>query len=183
MELINSQIDKIEDLLAKLDEVIDNARSVPFSAKISIEKEALYSVIDDIRGTVYDMRKGLPSEINQARRVLHDRDNHLSDARSKAEMIIKAAESEAHRILNEHDLVVHAKKMAAQIEEEAKANEREYMVHAAEYAVDILDQMDKLMQNTLNEQLKRANDIENFYSGVLADIQDNRSSVKNQISK
>jgi len=178
MELINSQIDKIEDLLAKMDEVIDLARSVPFSSKVSVEKEALFSVIDDIRGTVYDMRKGLPSEINQARRVLHDRDSHLQDARSRAEMIIKAAENEAHKILNEHELTKAAKQLANQIEDDSKKIATNFKVQAAEYVIGIFDDMDKLFEDTLNEHLSKAREIENFYNAVLNEIHANRQSIK-----
>ena len=38
MELITSQIEKIEDLLAKMDEIIDTARSAPFSANVKIDR-------------------------------------------------------------------------------------------------------------------------------------------------
>jgi chromosome segregation ATPase len=183
MELINSQIDKIEDLLSKMDEVIDNARSVPFSAKVSIEKDALFSVIDDIRGTVYEMRKGLPSEINQARRVLHDRDSHLSEARKEAERLIKAAESEANKILNEHDLTVQAKQLAAQIEEDARKNSTQSIASAAAYIVDMFDEADEKMQNLLKEQLHKSQDIENFYSSILVDIHDSRASIRAQVNR
>jgi len=178
MELISAQIDKIEDMLAKLDEVIDLARSVPFSGKISVEKDALYSIIDDIRGTVYDMRKGLPSEMNQARRVMHDRDNIVSDARHKAEMMIKAAEAEATRVLDEHDLTAQAKTIAAQIEEDAKEQAAEFKINAANYIIGMFDDIDNLVEKTLQEQVEKAREIENFYNSILAEIHVSRSSIK-----
>ena len=178
MELIHQQIDRIEDLLSKMDEAIDLARSVPFSNKVSIEKEALYGIIDDIRGNVYDMRKGLPSEINQARRVLVDKDHHIDEARHRAEMMIKAAENEAHRILDEHDLTVHAKHLAAQIVEDAKKEATDFKIQAGEYIINIFNEMEGLFEENLKEHLIKAREVENFYGNVLAEIQANRQSIK-----
>ena len=178
MELISSQIDKIEDLLSRMDEVIDLARSVPFSGKISVEKDALYSVIDDIRGTIYDMRKGLPSEMNQARRVMSDRDNIVSEARHKAEMMIKAAESEANRILNEHDLTQQAKLHALKLEETAKEQVADFKLNAAQYVIGIFDDLDDLLEKTLEEHMSKAREVENFYSSVLAEIHDSRNTIR-----
>jgi len=181
MELISSQIDKIEDMLAKLDEVIDLARGVPFSNKVSVEKDALYSVIDDIRGTVYDMRKGLPSEMNQARRVMHDRDNIVSDAKHRAEMTIKAAEEAAEKMINDHDITIQAKTLAAQIEEEAKQKAEEFKVSAANFIIEIFDDLDHLVDKTLQEQIEKAREIESFYDDVLTDIHNSRNSIKGRL--
>jgi len=178
MDLISAQIDKIDDMLAKLDEVIDLARSVPFSGKISVEKDALYSIIDDIRGTVYDMRKGMPSEMNQARRVMHDRDNIVSDARHRAEMIIKAAEAEADRALNEHDITQQARQLATQIEDDAKKHATNFKVNAAEYIIGIFDDLDDLLEKTLEEHMGKAREVENFYNSILTEIHANRSSIR-----
>ena len=178
MELITSQIDKIEDLLAKMDETIDASRAVPFSAKISIEKEALFSVIDDIRAIVYDMRKGLPSEINQARRVLHDKDAHIGDARTKAEMIIKAAENEARKMLNEHEITLNAKALAAELTTEAKQEVEDFKISAAGYVEGIFNDLDDLLRTTLDDHTRKAREVEDFYNNILAELYHNRLAVK-----
>lgn len=178
MEFIYSQIDRIEDLLAKMDEVIDLARSVPFSSKISIEKDALYSVIDDVRAIVYDMRKGLPVEINNARKALSERDKLDSDARSKADMILKAAESEANKMLNEHDITLQAKQEAGQIEETAHREAREFKIAAGQYVKDVLEDLDEMLRKTLEEQLSKSREMEEYYSTVIEELYHNRKSIR-----
>jgi len=178
MELVVAQIDKIEDLLAKMDEIIDSARSVPFSAKISIEREALFGVIDEVRAITYDMRKGLPAEINQARRVLLDKDSHLSEARGKAEMIIKAAEAEANKMIDEHEITVQAKLVAAEIKDDANKEANDFKISAAHYVESIFGDLDELLSTTLENQVQRADEMERFYRGVLEELHHNRSAIR-----
>ena len=178
MELITSHIDKIEDLLAKMDETIDSSRAVPFSAKISIEKEALFSVIDDIRAIVYDMRKGMPTEIREAITVIRNKDAHISEARSKAEMIIKAAENEARKMLNEHEITMTAKAFAAEITADAKQEVEDFKVSAAGYVEGIFNDLDDLLRTTLDDHTRKAREVEDFYNNILSELYHNRMAVK-----
>ncbi|MCL2170366.1 MAG: hypothetical protein FWB74_10135 [Defluviitaleaceae bacterium] len=178
MELISTQLEKIEDMLSRLDEIIDVAKNVPFSGKISIEKNAVFDVIDDIRGTIHDMRKGLPSEMNQAKRVMHDRDTIVSEAKHRAEMMIKAAETEVNKLLNEHDITYQAKENAQRIEDEAREHAKESLVSAGNYIIDYFDDASELLEKTLEEHLAKARELENFYNNILTDFQEARSSVR-----
>ena len=183
MELITSHIDKIEDLLMKMDEVVDSARSVPFSNKVSLEKDELFSVIDEIRAIVYDMRKGLPHEINQARRVLGDKDNHISEARSKAEMIIKSAQSEATKMLGENQITIQAKLAAAEIAEDAKKEINDFRVSAAQYVDGVFKDLDEMMRAALEDYMVKSREIEGFYKDIMAELHHNRKEIRVDVDK
>lgn len=183
MELITSHIDKIEDLLMKMDEVVDTARSVPFSNKVSLEKDALFSVIDEIRAIVYDMRKGLPHEISQARRVLGDKDNHISEARSKAEMIIKAAQSEASKMLSEHQITVQAKLAAEEVTDDARKEINDFKLSAAQYVDGIFKDLDEMMRAALRDYLAKSREIEEFYKDIMSEIYHNRKEIRIDVEK
>ena len=178
MELITSYIDKIEDLLMKMDEVIDTSRSVPFSNKVSLEKDALFSVIDEIRAIVYDMRKGLPHEISQARRVLGDKDNHISEARSKAELIIKSAQSEANKMLSENQITIQAKLAAQEITEEAKREISEFKISAAQYVDGVFQDLDGMMRAAMEDYMIKTREIEGFYKDIIAELYHNRKEIR-----
>jgi len=178
MELITSHIDKIEDLLMKMDEVIDTSRSVPFSNKVSLEKDALFSVIDEIRAIVYDMRKGLPHEISQARRVLGDKDNHISEARSKAEMIIKSAQAEANKMLGENQITVQAKLAAAEITEDARREINDFKISAAQYVDGVFKDLDEMMRAAMEDYLIKTREIEGFYKDIIAELYHNRKEIR-----
>jgi len=177
MELISSQIDRIEDTLSEMDGVIDSARAVPFSGKISLEKESLFHLIDDIRGIVHEMRKGLPAEINQARRLLNDKDNQISEARTKAEMMLRAAEDQAAQLVDEHEITVQANQVAAKIKEDAERETHEFKMSAAQYVDSIFGELDDLLQNNFEKQQQKAKEMEDFYKAVLEEVQHNRQSL------
>lgn len=177
MELISSQIDRIEDILSEMDGVIDGARAVPFSGKISLEKDSLYSLIDDVRGIVHEMRKGLPAEINQARRLLNDKDNQISEARTKAEMMLRAAEEQATQMVDEHEVTMHAKQIAAKMMEDTEKETHEFKVSAAQYVDSIFGDLDELLQSNLESQIEKAREMEKFYRDVLAEVQHNRQTL------
>ena len=178
MELITSHIDKIEDLLMKMDEVVDTAKSVPFSNKVSLEKDALFSVIDDIRAIVYDMRKGLPHEISQARRVLGDKDNHISEARSKAEMIIKAAQSEANKMVADNQITIEAKHAAAEITEDAKKEINDFKLSAAQYVDGVFKDLDDMMRAAMEDYMVKSREIEGFYKDIMTELYHNRKEIR-----
>jgi len=178
MELMTVHIDKIEDLLGKMDEIIDTARSAPFSSKISIEKEVLFSVIDEIRAVAYDMRKGLPSELNQARRVLSDKDSHLTEARSKAEMIIKAAQAEAGKMISEHEITVQAKLAASEIADEANRETNNFKISAAQYVDGIFSDLDHLLKGILTDHMQKSKEAEDFYRNILDELYQNRREIR-----
>ena len=178
MELITSHIDKIEDLLMKMDEVVDTARSVPFSNKVSLEKDSLFSIIDEIRAIVYDMRKGLPHEISQARRVLGDKDNHISEARSKAENIIKAAHSEAHKMVSEHQITIQAKLAAQEISEDARREINDFKLSAAQYVDGVFKDLDEMIRATMDDYMAKSREIEGFYKDIIAELYHNRKEIR-----
>jgi DNA anti-recombination protein RmuC len=178
MELITSQIDRIEDLLARLDETVDSARSMPFSTKVNVEKEALFGVIDEIRAIVYEMRKGLPSEINQARRVLHDKDSHISEARTRAEMIIKAAETQANEMTSAHEITQQAKQAAAEIMEETNKEVSDFKLSAAQYVDGIFGDLDDTLRATLESQMQKTKEVEDFYRNILEELYVSRKSIR-----
>jgi len=183
MELITSHIDNIEDLLMKMDEVVDSARSAPFSAKISVEKEALLDVIDEMRAIVYEMRKSLPHEINQARRVLGDKDNHIREARSTAEMMIKAAQTEAAKQLSEHEVTVAAKIAAAEIRESANKEIREFRLSAAQHVDGMFHDLDGLMRAAMEDYTRKSREVEEFFKEIMRELHQNRIEIRTSSEK
>jgi len=93
-------------------------------------------------------------------------------------MMIKAAESEATKILNEHDITAQAKEMALQIEDDARKQAADFKVNAAEYIIGIFDDLDDLLEKTLEEQISKAREVENFYNNILAEIHVSRNSIR-----
>ena len=177
MELINSQIDKIEDALSDMDEIIVGAKGIPFSGKINVDKESLFHLIDIVRGITVEMRKGLPSEINQAKRLINDKDNHLNEARAKAEMMLRAAEGQAAQMVDEHEITLHAKQVADKLSKEAEEEIRQFKMSAADYIDGVFGDLTALLHDSLEKQQQKTKDLEDFYNNLLEDVQRNRQTI------
>ena len=87
-------MNSIFDLLDELEDMLDSAPTKAFSKKISIDRDALFELIGDIR-------LSLPVEIKQAQRIADNCDKIINDANNKAQSIIKDAEEKCERLISE----------------------------------------------------------------------------------
>ena len=101
---------EIEDMLASIDEILEQAKSVPFSDKVMVERNEIMEITKEIR-----LR--LPTEIEQSKWVLEEKNRILADAQKEAE-------------------IVEASKKVA----------RDMKIGAKEYADELLQQVDEQMK-------------------------------------
>ena len=114
-------------LIEEMEDLLDDASSVPFSKKVMIDA-------DEFSKLIKEMRDNLPEEVKQAKWINEERDRILSDAQKMAEDIKISSQKEADIIMieaqkkfdaliNEHDITKQAKKYGAEIvsKEEQKA--------------------------------------------------------------
>jgi cell division septum initiation protein DivIVA len=73
-------------LLDQLDDAINNAKPVPLSTHVRVDKEEIYEILDEMRATI-------PDEIRQARRMVREREEMLGEARRMVEEAREASAS------------------------------------------------------------------------------------------
>src|SRR5919197_504105 len=73
-------------LIDKLDDLVHNAKRVPLTDEVRVDKEEIYDILDQMRATI-------PEEIKQARWI-------VKDARAREREIRLGAEDYADEILN-----------------------------------------------------------------------------------
>lgn len=122
-------------LIDKLDEIVNNARPMPMTDKVMIEREEIYDILDQMRTTI-------PEEIKQARWIVKERQEMLAEAKAESDRIIKDAREQAERIISEQEVVKMAERNAAQIMEDARAREREIRLGAEDYADEVLETLE-----------------------------------------
>jgi uncharacterized protein YeaC (DUF1315 family) len=152
---------EIEDLLSSIDEILEQAKAVPFSDKVMVERAEILEITKEIR-----LR--LPTEIEQSKWVLEEKNRILADAQKEADAKIAAAEEERSNMVNEHEVTKRAYAQAEEIVEASKKVARDMKIGAKEYADDLLQQVD--------EQMKRMSDftvgsIENILKDYQANVQ------------
>ncbi|MHB0866634.1 MAG: ATP synthase subunit B family protein [Thermoleophilia bacterium] len=122
-------------LIDKLDEIVNNARPMPMTDKVMIDREEIYDILDQMRTTI-------PEEIKQARWIVKERQEMLAEAKTESDRIVKEAQEQANRLVSEEEVVKMAERNAAQIMEDARAREREIRLGAEDYADEVLETLE-----------------------------------------
>jgi cell division septum initiation protein DivIVA len=118
-------------LIDKLDDLVHNAKQVPLTDQVRVDKEEIYDILDQMRATI-------PEEIKQARWIVKERQEMLAEAKREAERIVREARERQERMISEEEITKQAERAAEEIIEEARAREREIRLGAEDYADEIL---------------------------------------------
>src|SRR5512133_3484168 len=78
-------------LIDKLDDLVHNAKAVPLTDQVRIDREEIYDILDQMRATI-------PEEIKQARWIVKERQEMLAEAKREAEEIIEDARGREREI-------------------------------------------------------------------------------------
>ena len=168
---------KIEMLIDELQEIIDEAFTLPLSGgKTVINTERVREIIDD-------MRSNLPVELKQAKSIAADRTNIINKSKSESETIVQEAEDRSKTMIQQAE--DKAKATVKQAEEKANAlvQQSEIVMRAQNKANDIIAQADKQAAeikgaaNTYIDGIMKKADDE--LSKNLADLKKTRESLKN----
>ena len=122
-------------LIDKLDDTIHNAKVVPLTDTVRVDKEEVYDILDQMRATI-------PEEIKQARWIVKERQEMLAEAKREAERIVKEAREQQARLVANEEITRQAERAAEEIVEEAREREREIRLGAEDYADQILSTLE-----------------------------------------
>jgi F0F1-type ATP synthase membrane subunit b/b' len=129
-------------LIDKLDDLVHNAKAVPLTDQVRIDREEIYDILDQMRATI-------PEEIKQARWIVKERQEMLAEAKREAERIVKEARERQEQLVGEEEVTKQAQRAAEDIIEDARAREREIRLGAEDYADDILNPLEVNLQKFL----------------------------------
>ena len=104
-------------LIDKLDDLVHNAKSMPLTDQVRVDKEEIYDILDQMRATI-------PEEIKQAR------------------WIVKEARERQEQLVSQQEVTRQAERAAEDIIEDARAREREIRLGAEDYADEILNTLE-----------------------------------------
>ena len=130
-------------LIDKLDDLVHNAKQVPLTDQVRVDKEEIYDLLDQMRATI-------PEEIKQARWIVKERQEMLAEAKREAERIVKDGRERAERLIADEEIVKAAERAAEDIIEDARAQEREIRLGAEDYADEILDTLETNLTKFIN---------------------------------
>ena len=85
-------------LIDKLDDLVHNAKAVPLTDQVRLDREEIYEILDQMRATI-------PEEIKQARWIVKERQEMLAEAKRECDRIIQEAREQAIREASQTEIV------------------------------------------------------------------------------
>ncbi|WP_296126719.1 ATPase [uncultured Anaerococcus sp.] len=158
---------KITDLIYEMEDIMEEASSVPFSKKVAVDPDEIYDVLNE-------MKDSLPEEIKQAQWVTEEKERILSEASNEADSRLNQAEGEIknfkeqaksqfQRMVSEHEITQQARAEADRILQEAAAEAKHIKAQSYEYvdklfsgSIDnfsgLVQQLEKIRNNMLENK-------------------------------
>ena len=100
-------------LIDKLDDLVHNAKAVPLTDQVRIDREEIYDILDQMRATI-------PEEIKQARWIVKERQEMLAEAKREIDRLLAEAREQAVREASQTEIVKIAEHQAQDIVDEAR---------------------------------------------------------------
>lgn len=115
-----------EQLLRRLIDIVENARSMPMSSSVMVSRDELLDILDDAVAR-------LPDELRAARWLLKERDEFMAATRRDADELIAEAKTRVGRMVERTEVVKAADQRARRIVEEAEAEGRRLRREAEDF--------------------------------------------------
>jgi vacuolar-type H+-ATPase subunit H len=128
-------------LIDRLEAHVNAGRRVPFG-RLMVDEQELLDIIDQ-------MRISLPNEVTQARRILQEREQIISQAQGEAEKIVTMARDRAAYMLDDSGLMQEAKSHAEQMLADARAESESLRTEVNAYAAEMLTKLEDLLDKNL----------------------------------
>jgi vacuolar-type H+-ATPase subunit H len=122
-------------LIDKLDDLVHSAKAVPLTDQVRIDREEIWEILDQMRATI-------PEEIKQARWIVKERQEMLSEAKREADRMLEEAKEQAAQLASQQEVVKLAERQAAELVADARRREREVRLGAEDYADEILSTLE-----------------------------------------
>ncbi|AWA43160.1 ATP synthase subunit B family protein [Trueperella pyogenes] len=152
---MNEQGESLLEILDELVEIVGNAKSLPMSASVMVNRSELLDLLETARDIV-------PAQIVEADAVLQQASAVSEGARqeaatihehahAEAETIIAEAREQASRLVAQDQITIAAKSQATRILDEAQTKAESLRRGADDYAAATLDQLSEELGGLLEQ--------------------------------
>lgn len=131
-----------EYYLALIEEKLKTARKVPLSEQCMVDRMELLILLDNARKT-------LPDDLRRAKWLLEQNHNLIAETRKEAEKIMREAEQEIAKMIDEHEITQAAKEEAVQIMENAAMESQKIHEQSQAYAGGLLEELESQLTEML----------------------------------
>lgn len=158
----------VAGLLDTLERIAGEARAMPLSSSVMVNRAELTALLRQLRDT-------LPDELNRARWVVREQEQILEHARVDATEIVADARDEHERLVADQQVVVAAKEEAERIIDAAHGTARQMRLEAEDYVDAKLANFEVVLHKTLTavergrERLRGRLDVDELAEADLED--------------
>jgi chromosome segregation ATPase len=153
--------------LAQLEEVVREAKSMPLSSSVLVNR-------DEVLQAIAEMQEALPDEIKQARWIVRDREDLLAKARADGERLIEQAHEEQRRMAMHEAVARRAEEEADRLLAEAE----DRTVQMRREAEDYVDAKLAQFEITLRKILEDAQDTARGVARTLDQVEVGRERLR-----
>ena len=144
---------KGEELLDELYAMVEKAWNFPLSrGRAMLDVEEVKEILEEIRDA-------MPQEIRQAKAIVADRTQIISDAKREAETIVRVAEERARAMVNQDEIVKQAQQKANEMLAQAQTRFRKMQKACNVYIDDLMQRTDEGLTANLAELRKTRQEI------------------------
>jgi F0F1-type ATP synthase membrane subunit b/b' len=140
----------LEAFLYELRDMVENARTMPMSASVLVNR-------DDAVALVEDILRSFPEELRHARWLLKEKEQFLGQARREADDIIELARVQAERMVERTEIAREARRTAQRIVDDAQMQARQLVHEAEDYIDQKLAAFETVLERTLQTVQKGRN--------------------------
>ena len=158
--------------LQQLEELVAEAKSMPLSTSVLVNREEVLELLQEMRAT-------MPEEIKQARWVVKDREQLLTKARKDSEGIVQQALEEQQRLVSQEEVVRASSREAERILEEARDRSRQMRLEAEDY----IDQKLAAFEATLTRSLEQIAQIREAQERQLTHVGEQLKRTLDQVER
>ncbi len=143
----------IDNLLDNIEAILVHAKLMPLSDKCLVEKEEMLFLVRMIR-------EGLPDELRQAKWLLEQNRQMIAEARKEADSIMRDAQAQMARMIDEHEITIKAREEATALIEDATRQSVDIRNNAIKYTHNILTDLEGQMSEILTFVSKNKKELE-----------------------
>ena len=132
----------LERKLAELENLVADAKAVPLSASIMLNRSEIDEILEEFRAA-------MPEELKQARWLLKERDDVIAQAKVDAETILEEAREQKRAMVAKTEVVQAAAREADRIVDDAKEHARQIRLEAEDYVDAKLANFEIVLAKTL----------------------------------
>ncbi len=129
-----------EEILNALEDLVENSWTLPMSGGRTVVDSA------QILEFVKEMRLNLPEEIKRSKRIIKERDDIISQARSESEGIVTAAHIQAKHLVSQEEVYKSAQIKASEIVANAQNVAKELRMATVDYCDNVLKKTEETLK-------------------------------------